>query len=268
MIVVVLGMHKSGTTLVAQMLHESGIDMGEFDPDLGYDDDNKFERHKAQEINRSLLDGYLIPPIHSVLRRLGSEQYDQAGYRKNSDSLALVRYAALRRRLTDQAEPRIEELVQNCSRTHADWGFKDPRTALTYPAWQRYLPEHRLIVVYRSYTQLVHRYLKGSNNLPKLFRVLHSWTTYNMAVLEHIESTLYPTIILNYERMMDGDEEYQRLVRFLDRPIKDARDPGLYRHRGQSEYPQKNMEKFLHPFLPAQPQEILSALDAKRSKLI
>jgi hypothetical protein len=267
MIYVILGMHKSGTTLVAQMLQESGIDMGEFNPDLGYDDDNKYERHSTQELNRSLLEGYLIPPLSVLLRRWERPQYDRAGYRKNSDSLALVRYKALKNKLEREQDQRIRDIILACDRAHVDWGFKDPRTCLTYPAWKQHLPDHRLIVVYRSYVQLVHRYLKSSRNIPRLFRILHSWTTYNMAILEHLSSSPAPAIILNYERMMQGDEEVQRLAAFLGCPVIDSRDPNLYRNRAQEPDQLLDMVKFLLPFLPAQPQQIFQTLEERRADL-
>jgi hypothetical protein len=268
MIYVILGMHKSGTTLIAQMLHESGINMGDFNHELGYDEDNKYERHSTQELNRSLLDGYLIPSVSGLVRRWRLPKYDRAGYRKNNDSLALVRYTALKRKLAAERDQRINELVHACDRTHVDWGFKDPRTCLTYPAWKHYLPDHRLIVVYRSYVQLVHRYMKNSQNVPKLFRILHSWTTHNMAILEHLSNSSAPAIILNYERMMNGDEEYQRLATFLDRPLIDSRDPNLYRNRAQAKVGQLAVVKYLLPFLPAQPQQVFQALEEKRADSI
>jgi hypothetical protein len=51
MIYVVLGMHKSGTTLVSQLLHQSGISMGEdFGEGRDYDDaggEGKWERRES-----------------------------------------------------------------------------------------------------------------------------------------------------------------------------------------------------------------------------
>ena len=86
MIFVILGMHKSGTTLVSQTLHASGINMGDFDSSLTYDTNNKFERHNTQELNRDMLHGYLIPPLDYLLRRPFRSRYDRAGYRRNKDS--------------------------------------------------------------------------------------------------------------------------------------------------------------------------------------
>ena len=41
---VVLGMHKSGTTLVSDILHRSGVPMVEVRSSEGYDQGNKMER--------------------------------------------------------------------------------------------------------------------------------------------------------------------------------------------------------------------------------
>ncbi len=105
MIYIVLGMHKSGTTLVAQTLHAAGINMGDFDESLTYDTNNKYERHDTQELNRDLLHGYLIPPLDYLLRKPFRPDYDQAGYRRNKDSIALIRSRALQNRLHTQPPP-------------------------------------------------------------------------------------------------------------------------------------------------------------------
>ena len=52
MIYIILGMHKSGTTLISQILHKSGINMGNFNEDVSYDQGNKYERPASQKINR------------------------------------------------------------------------------------------------------------------------------------------------------------------------------------------------------------------------
>ena len=55
MIYVVLGMHKSGTTLLARALHESGIVMGqEFPAGIDYVK-AKYEARWVQEINDEIL---------------------------------------------------------------------------------------------------------------------------------------------------------------------------------------------------------------------
>jgi hypothetical protein len=53
--VVVLGMHKSGTTLIAETLHRSGIAMIGAETSGGYDDGNKMERAETRALNMQLL---------------------------------------------------------------------------------------------------------------------------------------------------------------------------------------------------------------------
>ena len=171
-IYVVLGMHKSGTTLVARVLHESGISMGEFDSRLGYGEGNRYERHDAQLANRDLLRGYQIPSLDHLVRRRRLDPVDAAGYAINRDSQAYVRHRALARRLErpDAAE-RVRPIVERCEERGEDWGFKDPRTCLTFPAWRKVLPEHRIVVVYRGIGQILGRARTNARHPLRTLRV-------------------------------------------------------------------------------------------------
>lgn len=264
MIYVVLGMHKSGTTLVAQILHKSGINMGELDESLGYDEDNKYERHQAQELNRALLDGYLIPPVRFLLRRSSLPTYDQAGYRPNSDSQALVRYAALRQSLAEKDHRALRSLVEACEARYDHWGMKDPRTCLTYAAWRAVLPEHRIIVVYRHYSQLLSRYRVNNWQIPRLFRILNSWTLHNSAILEALSTANVPYVVLSYERLMEDDGEFRRLQAFTGSALVDARDRSLYRHRAEPENKLPLTALPLLPFLPEDPRTVYTQLAGLR----
>ncbi len=264
MIYVVLGMHKSGTTLVSQMLHYSGINMGEFDERLGYTDNNQFERHSTQEINRELLHGTLVPPMDYMLRRNRQPEYNAAGYRRNKDSIALVRFRTLQKKLDNVDLQNLSAEVQKLNAAHNDWGFKDPRTCLTYPAWQRVLPDHHIVVVYRHYSQLLKRYRINKYDLTRLYRVLYSWTLHNRAILSHIKSSNTPAIVISYEDMMQGDGEFERLQHFINHPLQDMRELALYRNRNhQGELP--NAAHMLKPLLPADPDRIYAELGSWRA---
>ncbi len=264
MIYIVLGMHKSGTTVVSQMLHQSGINMGDFATNLSYDKGNTYERRETQMLNRQILHGYLIPPLNYLLKRPFRDAYDEAGYRHNRDSVAFVRYRALRRSLEHNVPSSIQTLINQYEATYTDWGFKDPRTCLTYPAWQQQLPPHRIIVVYRHYYELLRRYQVSQHNMPLLFRVFHGWTLYNMVILRTLADTAVPTITLSYEKLMQGNEEFQRLKTFVNRTLVDTRDQTLYRNR----IPDKNdlpaAARWLLPLLPADPRQIYEQLDMRR----
>ena len=265
MIYVVLGMHKSGTTLVSQLLHASGINMGNFNTDLSYNRGNVYERHETQDINRDLLRGYLIPPLGTMLKR---PRYDKAGYKFNSDSLAIVRYSSFMNTFPLKSEERrMMKVITDCEQKYKDWGFKDPRTCITYPCWKKVLPNHRVIVVFRSCSQLLSRYkLRGLGrfNLPKLFRLMHTWTIYNYSVITSIEKSGTSVLVVSYEELMNGETELERLSKFVRKPLIDMRDSLKYRKRS----PQITRLPFLVypllPLLPANPQYIYNTLNNMR----
>jgi len=252
-------MHKSGTTLVSRLLHESGIHMGDFDQQLDYGAGNKFERMEAQAANMKIIDGLLVDSLTYFVRRYSEPNVDSAGHPRNRDSEAYVRKQALATRL---AEPGVRDLVRPvidaCEHRHADWGFKDPRTCLTYPVWRDCLPEHRLIVVYRGLGQVLERSRARVRHPIRALRVLQNWAFYNQRILEIVESTEYPCLVLRYEQLMAADGGLKILSDFVGRPVKDARERRLYRTRSTTGPPA--WSGWLRPLLSIDPEEIESQL--------
>lgn len=252
MIYVVLGMHKSGTTLVARLLHEAGIAMGSFDASLGYSEGQVFERHATQAANRALLRGLQIPSLESVWRRRRRPALDAAGHPTNRDSQAYVRFRALECRLQRPGSAEaLRPVVEACERAGGDWGFKDPRTCLTYAAWRRVLPRHRVVAVTRGLGQILERSRSGPRHPLRALRVAHAWTVYNAMLLRQLESCDQPWIALSYEGLMAGDEPMERLAAFVGRPLPDVRKPALHRARGTVEVPA--WARALRPVLPMDP---------------
>jgi len=204
-IYVVLGMHKSGTTLVSEILHHSGIEMGEPEDiplDRGYDRGNKYERAAAVAIDKDILGAHGVP----------SERIRAPRQLPRSPEV-IARMASL-----------VADLNQRCS----DWGFKDPRACLTYPLWEAALPEHRIVAVYRPLHELTER--KGGDQSPvQAYRLVRSWHEHNAALLSILKVTPMPWIALHYGRLMEGDIEFRRLERFVGRPLTDRRRPEMRR---------------------------------------
>lgn len=203
-------MHKSGTTLVSQMLHHSGIQMVEVaDEATGYDEGNQWEREATKSLNHALLGSAGRYSLQARMRRR---------------PLAM----------TPDVRSRMREVVATCSARHADWGFKDPRTCLTYAEWARVLPEHRIIVIYRRPEEAWAHYWASTRGLRRLtvFReFLSCWCEYNAAILEALRTTAMPWIVLHYTRLMKDDAEMQRLESFIGRQLADRRQPGMRRSR-------------------------------------
>ena len=202
MIYIVLGMHKSGTTLVARALHESGINMGEFPEGADYEN-TKYEAKWAQKINDKIL-------------------------RVERSALSLdVRASSIRPGfvLSNEQVRAISEGISKLSGKFDQWGFKDPRTALTFQLWKPYLPAYKVIFIYRNPIEVWQRYSRVNRKTlsRKAFTV---WAEYNRKIIANIgdipnENVLY----LRFESLLDGDDEWNRLKEFSKLELTDVRNP-------------------------------------------
>ena len=246
MIYVVLGMHKSGTTLVSQMIHESGFSMGEhFDEGISYDGGNQWERREAFLINLDLMecteDEY-VSMHHSQLH---------AGP------------------LPASTRARMAAMIEACEGEHGDWGFKDPLTCLTYPLWAEVLPAHRVVGIYRSPSEVMNHYQgmfgKRVRTIGVLWQALTAWTNYNRGVLEAVRTSGRDGLLIRYEELMSGDDEFRRLERFLGTTLNDMRRSSHYRARAtHSLY--APFDRLMSHFSEASPARILAELEAVREE--
>lgn len=216
MIYVVLGMHKSGTTLVSQLLHHSGINMGsDLANGVSYDGGNQYERAATRRLNEAILQARQVRSIDVHMPEAP--------------------------RLSAEQQACMREIITTCSQQHKHWGFKDPRTCLVYPLWAAELPAHRLIVVYRHPGEPWPRYRPrhARNRFREPFvawKYLHSWCEHNRRILTYLQQATQPAIVLEYERLVTTQDEFARLQRFIGRPLADRRRPTLYRNHRRA-YP-------------------------------
>ncbi|WP_170314610.1 sulfotransferase [Aquibium carbonis] len=206
-ICVVLGMHKSGTTLVSEILHHSGIRMVEDDSAETYDLGNHFEREDTNRLNKRLLDCGEAPSIRVV------DRLDLAG-------------------VTPDLRVAAQALVEAAGARDPAWGFKDPRTCLTYDFWKAVLPEHRLVCVFRDVREVHAHYLKRRRYAPlRGLHVLRAWEAYNRCMLDaYTAAPSHRRILVDYARLMRDDVELARLGAFVGRNLVDRRIAGLRRN--------------------------------------
>lgn len=224
MIYVVLGMHKSGTTLIAQTLHKSGINMGNFDLNQTYDKGNKYERLETQNINKRLLNCGNAHSLDVIQPISENEYYDK--------------------KLIQNAQTMIDYLNSN----YNDWGFKDPRTCLTYKFWKKILPEHKLIIVYRHPVEVEKHYVKTisakytQHDINKLRYKIHcTWLMYNMQLIKIIGREKKPSLLINYSKYFEDNKDIMCLQKYAGRFLVDTRDFNLYRHK-QNNDPEYNVK--------------------------
>lgn len=243
MIYIILGMHKSGTTLVSRILHETGINMiSAFDPNGSYDEGNQYERIVINNLNNDLLSSHSKYSLDIILRSPIS--------------------------VTAAQRQRMREFIEDCNNRYSDWGFKDPRTCLTYPVWAQVLPFHRIVVVFRSYTEVLSHYTSSwwrQVDLVRTWKALRAWTHHNDHIIKIIQNTPNPYVVLSYEALMTNTDEFDRLSKFVGHPLTDVRDKRQYRSRSSDPYKLPFIGQVMASFLPADPSLLLSELHQLRA---
>lgn len=205
--IVVLGMHKSGTTLISETIHCSGFPMIESEAEGGYDDGNKMERAQIRTLNTKLLGD-------------GGKQSLRVTCRLDPSSP-----------LTEHIES-ARALV--AAQDGMPWGFKDPRTLLTFDFWQNVLETPVLIGVFRDPVEVFGHYLRRagkrwfSRDPAYLPDALRAWCIYNQHLLD-LKQRCPDMLLLDYGKFMTTDDGMERLSAHLGRTLVDCRKPELRR---------------------------------------
>jgi len=151
--VIVLGMHRSGTSLVTGVLHHLGVDMGEprppviqWDSPLGQYEDQAFVRLDDAILKRAGSD-WINPPLASDVKVH-----------------------------TNQFRSVIQELIE--SKKSATWGFKTARNAFTIDLYLPHLPDPHFIVCRRCVQDIADSLARRNNmtieNASKLYDLYYS----------------------------------------------------------------------------------------------
>jgi hypothetical protein len=134
---IILGMHRSGTTMVARLLAELGLFLGD-------DLEVNFESLFFQRLNECVF--FLAgarwdwpEPVLEALERPESRSVLTSDFRRIVGSPALARFTGRRLRLRGRRSP-----------PSRPWGFKDPRSTFLLPVWLDVFPEARVLHVQRD----------------------------------------------------------------------------------------------------------------------
>jgi len=179
--VLVLGMHRSGTSALTGALQERGLWLGDVTVSNSGNAKGNRESTAVMDLNDAVL-----------AANGGAWDSPPAG-------LAWSRDLAERRdRLLDSLRPAAS----------GPWGFKDPRTLLTLPFWEEGLAVYRLVGTFR-HPLAVAESLRDRDGMP-LDRGLHLWRVYNARLLRAWERRPFPLISFDA-----AAGEYRRSVRRL-----------------------------------------------------
>ncbi|WP_299778182.1 sulfotransferase [uncultured Formosa sp.] len=195
-VILIAGMHRSGTSLSTNLLRESGLFIGDNLMDGGFDNKNGH------------FEDYDFVNLHE--KDLKEKGYDSTGLKGIHDYNLTFSEAQI---------PLIKKLIKDREK-HKIWGWKDPRSTLYLVEWKKIIPDLKVIAIYRDYDEVVNsldrRYwykIKNKVNYDKLRRFMHlliypvysqylkynhynAWSVYNESILKFKE--LYPQDIVIY----------------------------------------------------------------------
>lgn len=162
--IIVLGMHRSGTSCLAGMLQSAGFHadkVEEWTPD-----NNKGSRENTAvvQLNNALL--------------------EQGGGAWNKPDFLLMP--------TEQQLESRDQLIQSLSHDNKPWMFKDPRTLLTLSFWLDRIPDVKMLGVFRHPIAVANS-LSVRNSMP-LGDGLRLWAAYNKELLKIVESGNVPLL--------------------------------------------------------------------------
>lgn len=190
----IVGMHRSGTSMVAQACAAAGISPGHTDDLLSAQSDNPegfFEHRRLVEINDAMLDA------------AGGSWFDPPA-RADLDDCAAQRH----------------ELVRVLSSRDRAFFLKDPRLCLTAASWSQVVPRARWLYVYRS-PLAVARSLSRRNHF-SLQLGLQLWEWYNRRALAFLRDHRF--VAVSYEALAAGEVSIVDLLRELQQSGLDC-DP-------------------------------------------
>jgi len=185
--VIVIGMHRSGTTLLARLLAAAGVF-------LGRELTNNFESTFFQWLNRDILDRFGCSWAH--LEELPGS------------AVLFEKFSGIKKIVGDRLESKLapEHFGSSDGQLPDPWGWKDPRTCLNLPFLHGFFPDARIAFIYRDPRDVAislivrdeRTFEKGfrfeaEEARKRFFRYLALWDEYNRRALEGMRP--FPTIV-------------------------------------------------------------------------
>jgi len=162
-VLAILGMHRSGTSLLAGTLQEAGLFLGDVVNSAPHN----------QKGNRESL------PI----RLLHDDLIERAGGSWDEPPLA-VDWKPIHRALQ-------QAIIQDFSPNRC-WGFKDPRSLICLDGWLKAIPALEMVAIFR-HPEEVARSLNARNGFT-LLRGMEIWEIYNKRLLEVLDQRSIPLL--------------------------------------------------------------------------
>ena len=223
-VVIMAGMHRSGTSLTASLLQSAGIYIG--DRLMGINTGNAkghFEDLDFVDFHQSVLH---------------SQGISVAGWTKYNSLQVQQQYMVT-----------AQNLILS-RKEHSIWGWKDPRTTLFLDFWSQLIPDAKYIFVYRSPWEVVDSLFRRGD---VIFRTnpnfaVGQWCNYNQAVLDFYQQHQERSFLIGIDSVIQNSNDFIDLVRqkfSLElRSPESLYEPALFNANSNIHYRQALITKF------------------------
>ena len=187
MIIMILGMHRSGTSTIAGVLHMNEISMGTY---------QNFWPRPLKQNPKGFYENYDYRKLNDQL--LNSSGYDAKSYIPQIPEI----------QTNDILSNKMKKIIEESNLLYSDWGWKDPRTCLTAFHWANVITSlglgNRLKVIFMARrASHVSRSLNKRNNL-SIDQGLELWKSYTERALRFCDETNFPTYYCSFEQLLDN----------------------------------------------------------------
>ncbi|NRR91017.1 sulfotransferase [Winogradskyella undariae] len=213
-ILLIVGMHRSGTSLVSQWINACGLNLGD-------------ELHAASQYN---IKGYYedLDFLNFHKKVLNEINSDPSGH----ESLDKIDNIILK----DDHLDEIRGIISEKSLKREQWGWKEPRTCLFLKYYLEIIDNPKFLVVYRDVTSVVNSLMKRQQKIPVMRKgrnfllnyicnrpkkreyikdynhYVAVWVEYNIQILKRLRGN-ENVVFVNYNKLIDADElVFQKLT--------------------------------------------------------
>jgi len=196
--IIILGMHRSGTSCLAGALQQAGLYLGKVSEYNTYNKKGNRENNEIMHLNDSILDynnsSWDAPPKKPL--------------KWTQEHIAI-------------AKKIISTFEQQTPTGY--WGFKDPRTLLTFPFWEKLLTKPVFIGSFRHPLLVAHSVCKREDFSQRETAALSLWSTYNNILMSHIDK--YNIQLIAFDQPSpDYKKKLKKIARFLGLPAPEKID--------------------------------------------
>lgn len=181
--IIIVGMHRSGTSLTASLLQESGLDIG--DELLASGIGNVRGHYENMDF------------LNFHIKMLDKNNYDPNGWDEvDIESLDLA------------GETEAKKIIER--NESILWGWKDPRTTLFLNFWAKLLPGAYFLFLYRAPEEVIDSFYKrGTDSFlsDQPEKVIDLWLHYNKLILKYHEKFKDRSLLLNIKSIIHAYPE-------------------------------------------------------------